>query len=259
MSKLKLCTAENWKKEEDQQKENGILKHFNIEDINEKDIRDTADGLIVPFIISTSSIDRDGDTISIDGWDLKNYKKNPVVLYMHDPRNPPVAKSMNIKIEDGKLKSEAQFTPQDLNPFGYMIGQMYKKGFMKATSVGFKATKWTWAEDKDRKFGIDFIEQELLEYSAVPIPANPEALLDAKSNGLDVLPAYNWACELLEKGLVDNKDLAEKIYAMLKSSKTIIIGEKQPNTQENIDGVNAEEISALNIKILNLKKENVTL
>src|SRR5262245_46070666 len=33
------------------------------------------------FTISSSSVDRMGDTIAIDGWQLEAYRKNSVVLY----------------------------------------------------------------------------------------------------------------------------------------------------------------------------------
>ena len=37
---------------------------------------------------------------------------------------------------------------------------------------------WTFTKDKTRPGGIDFIEQELMEFSVVSVPANPEALME---------------------------------------------------------------------------------
>ena len=33
---------------------------------------------VLEFVGSTAQVDRYGDVIEVEGWDLKNYKKNPV-------------------------------------------------------------------------------------------------------------------------------------------------------------------------------------
>jgi phage head maturation protease len=59
---------------------------------------------------------------------------------------------------------------------------MTKKGFLNAVSVGFSPLKQHPRYDDDGKYlGILFEEQELLELSLVPIPANANALQVAKS------------------------------------------------------------------------------
>lgn len=91
---------------------------------------------------------------------------------------------------------------------------------MRAVSVGFVPKKWTRNEER-AGYAVDFVEQELLEYSAVPVPANPEALLEAKSAGIDVAPMVEWAEKVLdgaagEKGLwLPRKDV-ETLYSALK-------------------------------------------
>jgi hypothetical protein len=154
---------------------------------------------IVPFKISTAAVDREGDTIDVAGWDLGNYLKNPVVLFGHDHYQPPVAKSLTTFAENGALKSRAQFTPRDISEFGYMVFLLYAEGYMRATSVGFIPKEWTYAEG-DRKGGMDFSRQEMLEYSCVPVPANPEALIEARSlKGIDTTPYRKWAERILDE------------------------------------------------------------
>jgi hypothetical protein len=73
---------------------------------------------------------------------------------------------------------------------------MVKRGFLRATSVGFrpKRDKYSWNEERG---GIDFEEQELLEFSVVPVPSNPEALLSASKDfaaaGPESLAAFKQA------------------------------------------------------------------
>lgn len=176
----------------------GILKTFDTE------IKAVADGEnAILFSVSSEDVDRDNDTISMKGWNLKNYKKNPVVLWAHSYSMLPVGRSKKIYAEDGKLKSLAEFTPQDLNPFGYMVYQLLAKKFLNATSVGFRATDYEYVVEEDGKGnvvrrGIDFKKQELLEYSVVPVPANPTALVEARRMGIDTTELKSWAESLLD-------------------------------------------------------------
>lgn len=201
---------------------------------------------ILKFAISTISVDRDGDTIDPNGWKLENYKKNPVVLWAHDYDEPPVAKSTSVFVENGALKSIAQFTPQDLNPFGWMCYRMYKEGYLSATSVGFMPMKY---QDADRPgwMPMDFLEQELLEYSCVPVPANPEALVEARSvKGIDTTPLLQWAEKTLdghygERGLWMPRKTVEDIYSLLKPDKTISMPGKQKDVPKDVSRTTAPE------------------
>ncbi len=146
----------------------------------------------VDFIISTRSIDRDNDTIDPMGWDLTAYKNNPVVLFAHDYASLPIAKATQISAGPDGLKARAEFTTQDLNPMGETVFRMLEKGFLNATSVGFKPREFK--QNRERG-GLDFTKQELLEFSVVPVPSNPSALVldQMKSAGIDPRPFMQWA------------------------------------------------------------------
>ena len=183
--------------------------------------------LTLAFTISDGDVDRDRDTISPKGWDLKSFRKNPVVLFAHDSRQPPIAQATKIGLEDKtRLVAHAKFTPEDLNPFGFMIFRMFEQRFMRATSVGFLPTKYEWVEDdEERRGGIDFLKQELLEFSAVPVPANPRALIQAHELGINTAPLRDWVIQLLDgaeefKGL--SRDQVEAAWDVLEKRPTII-------------------------------------
>ncbi len=126
------------------------------------------------FVISTAAVDRDGDTVDPKGWDLGSYTKNPVVLWAHDYSQPPVGKAVNIQATKDGLRADVEFLPKGMSSFADMIHDMVQAGFLNATSVGFKGID---AEvSKERQHGYDFKKQELLEFSIVPVPSNPEAL-----------------------------------------------------------------------------------
>jgi HK97 family phage prohead protease len=139
----------------------------------------------VQFVISTGSIDREGDTIALAGWDLTAFMKNPVVLWGHNAQELPIGRASAIGIEGGELRAVVEFVPRDMPVVGEKaeaVLRMCRDGFLSATSVGFRPTKFEVAEDRmtddDWWPKLDFLQQELLEFSIVSIPANPEALID---------------------------------------------------------------------------------
>ena len=147
------------------------------------------DGRSYVFTISTANVDRMGDTIAVTGWRTANYLRNPVVLWGHDAMLLPVGKG-GVWIEGSALKGRVTFAPTDA---GREVREPVKGCFLKATSVGFRPLKWQFSKDPARKdhMGIDFIEQELLEFSSVTVPANAEATLAPGQTGKAMTP-FEW-------------------------------------------------------------------
>jgi HK97 family phage prohead protease len=129
-------------------------------------------------LISTDDVDRDGDTIAVAGWQLQNYRRNPVVLWAHDPRQLPIGKATRIEAQRGRgLIAEWQWAP---HPFAAQVREAWNSGYLNATSVGFKPLKY----EPNAHGGINFREQELLEFSIVAIPSNSSATRGLKALGL---------------------------------------------------------------------------
>jgi len=93
---------------------------------------------ILEFIGSTAAVDRYGDIIEPAGWDLKNYKKNPVFLWGHNYSMPPIGKAVSVKVTDDALVFQIQFATAEEYAFADTIYRLYLGGFLKATSVGFQ-------------------------------------------------------------------------------------------------------------------------
>lgn len=170
-----------------------LRKQFVCEDIT-KVLSPTGDASRQrKFVISTGAVDRDNDTIAMSGWLLDNYKMNPVVLFAHDYSSLPIGKAVSIGVEEGKLVAIAEFAAHQMAD---TCLQLIDGGFLRATSVGFRPTKVAKADD--RSDGYDFKEQELLEFSVVPVPANPEALIVAAAAGVDLSQIKDWALGVLK-------------------------------------------------------------
>ena len=221
-------------------------------------VSDGEDAGTVDIIASTADRDRWGDRVSVKGWKLKNFRANPVILWSHEHGVPPVGRAKKVWAEDGKLIKRVEFTPEDLNPFGAMIGAMVKGRFLNAASVGFEALKWVPTKaDKDEDseelqarypYALDFQQQELLESSIVTIPANPFALAQARAAGIDTKPMAELASQMLDAeapiGPLLSKSWYERAYADARESCATVIdlGASAPtDTEPQADEAVAQE------------------
>ena len=144
----------------------------------------------VTAIISTGDIARDGAIIDPKGWDFSNYDRNPVVLWMHDANAIPFARTIERVAGDKELIAKAQFDMEDAR--GAEMFRKVQGGFVNATSV-----RWLPRKTEVRKVGekkaerdvLVFLEQELLEWSFVTVPADPKAL---------IMRADGWELDLSE-------------------------------------------------------------
>jgi HK97 family phage prohead protease len=140
----------------------------------------------VRFCLSDSSVDRMGDTIRAAGWRLGPYKANPVVLWSHMSSAPPIGRMVNVWVSGDRLLGDVRFPDAATYEFGDQVFRLIKAGYINAGSVGFWPLKFSFSDDEDRQFGIDFHEQKLLEFSVTPVPANANALVQAAVKSLAV-------------------------------------------------------------------------
>lgn len=144
-------------------------------------------GVKISYVASSGTPDRMGDIVDPRGWDLSNYKKNPIVLLNHDPSSLPIGKG-NVRFSDERLWKDRQLLIDiefDMNdPTASMIASKAKNGFMNAVSVGFNPKDAIKRADLEEghwayttKGGNFYRTSELLEVSVVSIPANPSATI----------------------------------------------------------------------------------
>lgn len=131
-------------------------------------------------IASEEVADRDGDVISIDGWELKNFKANPVLMWLHmmDGHMFPIGRAKNIgyKLLDGRKKLVFEPEFHDITEEAKIIKQMYEEGWLKTFSVGFRPLEFEKiSSDIEFPPRYKYTKQELVEISAVSIPALPSA------------------------------------------------------------------------------------
>ena len=152
-------------------------------------LKDLGDG-VIEAVIASDSIDRSGERIEIDGLDIRHYKNhNPIVAWAHNYDEPSIAQTTKIWKSAGKVIARMKFAIEEYD-FAHLIYKLYKGGYMRMFSIGFIPKDVE--EDKNGTFV--FKESEMVEYSAVLIGSNRDALMRAKSIGLNI-DAFDKVCK----------------------------------------------------------------
>ncbi|QDP65636.1 MAG: hypothetical protein GOVbin1454_30 [Prokaryotic dsDNA virus sp.] len=149
-------------------------------------------GSTTKVVASTGNPDRYADIVVWDkDADLENYKNNPVVQFGHNYDLPPVGKTVALEINrNGDLIAEIQWDNSPDNPLGQTVARQFAEGYLSAVSVGFQPGESVPRNrlPKDHpaygEKGALMSSPRLLEISAVPIPANAEALAIRGLNGI---------------------------------------------------------------------------
>jgi len=144
-------------------------------------------------VISTATMDRDNEILDPKGADLSDYNKNRTVLWAHSYGELPVGTNMWIKIKKGVgLVAATIFAPRPKEYrgdwFPDTVKHMMQTGHLRAFSVGFVPLE---AEEPEQKEGENpltalrriYKKWLLLEYSIVPVPSNPDALMAMVKSG----------------------------------------------------------------------------
>ena len=177
-------------------------------DFQVREVGDPADR-ILEFVGSTADVDRYGDIIEVEGWDLKNFKKNSPFLWAHNYQAPPVGTVVKAFTDERGLICHTYFpTDEEIAVQGWpsniptpeTVYRLYKIGSLKATSVGFAGLERepiTDQKNDGQQTGWRYLKSELYELSAVPVPANPYAVIQ----------------QAVQKGVVTEKDVAPFLAA----------------------------------------------
>jgi len=147
-----------------------------LKDVNEKASE-------ITHVITTASLDRQGDVVEPGGADVANYMRNPVVLADHDYSiHSIIGRATKLEIGNDSISATTQFAKTDL---GQQAMSLVKSGMAKGWSIGFRPIEHeSMKDDKGVTRGFRYKKWELLEYSLVAIPANPDAVMNAIQRGI---------------------------------------------------------------------------
>lgn len=169
--------------------------------------------------ITTSNPDRSSDVVNPQGAVLDNYQRNPVVALNHKYDGLAIAKTEQLEVTDDGILAKVKFPELGVYDLADTVYELYKGGFMNAWSIGFIPLE---SSDRDGG-GREFKKWELLEYSAVLVPDNPEALTMLRSKGIQVTD---------EGEIIETKDESEEI----SNEESNEVPPSEANTPSNEQG-----------------------
>lgn len=243
------------------------IMNLKAEEIGERTVR---------FKISSEVVDRDGDILIASGCDYSNFMNNPVFLPFHKSDAFPLGKVVNIFIDGNAVFADVYFPKVEelasdkenasekakLVDFTY---HCYKNGMLNAVSVGFIAKEVENILDGEGYIsGFKVLKWELLEFSAVSIPANQEAIAQAiKSFGADKAKLF---LQIEKKDLPaeqgENKpDEAENVRALIKACNDRVkacedgIKEVAESLKECMEGIK-EIIKELKDEVIEIENDD---
>jgi phage head maturation protease len=178
------------------------------------------------FVASTATLDRYHEVIEPAGWRLESYRRNPVFQNAHNYGNIlfTLGKALVTEVRgigDRQALCQRIEFATEVNPVARIAYGLYKGGFLRAVSVGFIPLRWEDGGPGAKEATAPrrrYLEQELLEVSAVAIPANPDALaLGLKSGAV---------------AKSDLKETAELLRALLQNSAAALTPALFPGERE---------------------------
>ena len=184
--------------------------------------------VMIRGMASTADFDRAGDSISAEAWQkggLKNFEKNPIILFNHD-YDRPIGRATGMKSGPDGLELECKISK---NAPGNVAG-LVKDGVLGAFSVGFRVKDADYIKETD---GLMIKDAELFEVSVVSVPCNQAATFSlAKS--FDSTEEY----EEFKKTFTNRVDLAGQSLA---KDEVITSGIASDNTPKSADINSADQ------------------
>jgi len=228
------------------------------------------------FVLSDESIDRMGDIIKADGWDIASFRKNPVALFNHNP-SFPIGRWDGLKVDKGALRGKLIMAPEGTSNRIDEIRKLIEAGILKAVSVGFRDIESEPLDKKNPFSGRKYLKAELVETSLVSIPANANALAVSKSLGIspatmDLVFAKHGNRDQVERRGLTGKHaktsrkngsrvmtpLSERItavQALLNENKDALEEHWESVDQTNISDDQMQKATDLNTTIAGLEKQ----
>lgn len=209
------------------------------------------------FILSDESLNSYGFWIKTSGIDLKQFKRNPVMLFNHSrpwrgtkDELLPIGIWVNIRIEDGALKADAAFDKDD--EFAAEIARKVESGVIRMCSVGIEVTEDT--EDvnmlKPGQRRRTVTKCKLTECSITTFGANENAIVlykkgelieltDGSDNiGVEFLNNNNKKMEqiALSLGLPETATMAQVLAKIEELKKSEKAAEQLKADKEKVEG-----------------------
>ena len=100
------------------------------------------------------------------------FLRNPVVLWAHQRTMPPIGTCIDLADHAGRIIAVTKFATGV--PLAEDVFRLYEQGMLRGWSIGFVPSARVCDAQADGRRGLLVESWDLLEYSAVPVPENPQ-------------------------------------------------------------------------------------
>lgn len=204
---------------------------------------------VLEATITTSNTDRHNENIVTDGINVDAYMNNPVVLYGHDYQGLPIGKTIKLTTMKNKIKARFQLAVEEY-PFAKTVYDMVKNGYLNAVSIGGIVREWS---DDYRSI----LQMEMVEFSVVPVPANAEAIITARSfeqaTGKTMETVAKEFEEFIQGSMLDkvkamgDDDVSQAIKVLKNLVATLEESAKPTHSIENLQPVEVKRIKRITL------------
>ena len=181
--------------------------------------------VMIRGMASTADFDRAGDSISAEAWQkggLKNFEKNPIILFNHD-YDRPIGRATGMKAGPNGLELECKISK---NAPGN-VAELVKDGVLGAFSVGFRVKDADYIKETD---GLMIKDAELFEVSVVSVPCNQAATFSL-SKSFDSNAEY----EAFKKTFTNRVDLAGQSLAKDEVNTSSVASDAPQSVEKSTD------------------------
>ena len=201
--------------------------------------------------ITNDSLNSYGTRVLTAGMNVEQYRRNPVLLYMHE-RGNVIGCVKDLKVEDGEVTGELVF--DEATELSVRCKRQYEFGSLKMVSVGIDILETS--EDHELlvpgQTSPTVTKSKLFEVSLVDIGANDDAIVLQK-DGKKITLGRDSECPL---PMLDNNNQKQKQM----EQKTLALQLGLPETATEAD-INAKlgELKSAKEEIERLRQEKATL
>lgn len=214
--------------------------------------------------ISDESVNCYGTRILTSGIDLTQYKRNPVLLYMHE-RGKVVGIVTDLQVEGGELFGTLEF--DKASSLSEQLSKQYAFGSMKMVSANFRILETSSSSDLivEGQLRETVTRCQLFEVSCVDIGGNDNALVLSDDQGNDI--SMSGASSMLLPLLNDNKHHNNPLKFTRMDIKTLALqlGLPETSTEDAVEArlsellLSASRVSQLEEQVRTLESRESQL
>ena len=180
--------------------------------LRKQQLQTSASAHTMEFVMSSNRVDAYGDVVEASGWDLTDFRRNPICLINHNP-DIPAGRWTNVRIEGDQLLGHLQLAPEGTSARLDEIRRLVEAGILRAASVGFAPIE-SVPIPNSKVGGRRYTRQRLIECSIVSTPANTDALMtQAKALGVSAATIKQVFRQSVDASLAERQAYARAVLA----------------------------------------------